>query len=130
MILLLITDVDDVAPVITGTLNDVTVYIASAGDAPVTVTWTAPTASDDSGMAPGLTNTHNPGDAFPIGNTMVSYTATDAAGNKAVVSFTVMIILGRYFCLSCKVTRSKVLVTFGNHRVLLVNGSQLAKKKR
>ena len=85
-------ETDDVDPVISGTLSDITMYIASSGDAPVAVSWTAPTATDTNGVT--LTSTHNPGDTFPIGNTPVTYTARDEAGNTAQVSFTVLIILG------------------------------------
>ena len=85
-------ETDDVLPVISGTPSDITMYIASSSDAPVAVSWTAPTATDTNGVT--LTSTHNPGDTFPIGNTPVTYTARDEAGNTAPVSFTVDIILG------------------------------------
>ena len=32
---------------------------------------------------------HNPGDIFPVGNTTVTYTATDINGNTATCSFVV-----------------------------------------
>ena len=67
-------------------------YIASSGDAPVAVSWTAPTVTDTNRVT--LTSTHNPGDTFPIGSTPVTYTARNEAGNTAQVSFTVFIILG------------------------------------
>ena len=86
-------ETDDVDPVISGSLSDITMYIASSSNAPITVSWTAPTATDNNGIT--LTSTHNPGDTFPIGNTPVTYTARDEAGNIAEVSFTVIIILGR-----------------------------------
>ena len=85
-------ETDEVDPVIVGSLTDITMYIASSGDAPVAVSWTAPTATDTNGVT--LTSTHNPGDTFQIGNTPVTYTARDEAGNTAQVSFTVVIILG------------------------------------
>ena len=55
------------------------------------VTWTEPTASDDSGMTPTVTQSHQPGDSFPVGTTRVTYTFTDMAGNQAMCSFTVTI---------------------------------------
>ena len=67
-------------------------YITSASDAPVSVSWAAPTATDTNAVT--LTSTHNPGDTFPIGDTPVTYTARDDAGNTAQVSFMVFIILG------------------------------------
>lgn len=51
------------------------------------VTWTAPTASDACGVT--LTATNNPGDLFSVGQTTVTYTATDTYGNTATCSFIV-----------------------------------------
>ena len=94
MLLIFLFETDEIDPVITGALSDITMYIASSGDAPVAVSWTAPTATDANGVT--LTSTHNPGDTFPIGDTPVTYTARDEAGNTAQSSFTVSIILGMY----------------------------------
>ena len=55
------------------------------------VTWTPPTASDNSGSVT-LTSNHEPGDTFPIGVTVVRYNATDPHSNEAMTSFTVTII--------------------------------------
>ena len=55
-----------------------------------TVSWTAPTATDNSGTQT-LTSDYNPGDSFPIGTTTVTYTSTDAAGNTATCSFDVIV---------------------------------------
>ena len=85
---------DEIDPVISGSVSDITMYIASSGDAPVAVSWTAPTATDTNGVT--LTSTHNPGDTFPIGDTPVTYTARDEAGNTGQISFTVSIILGMF----------------------------------
>jgi gliding motility-associated-like protein len=54
------------------------------------VFWTEPRVNDDCAVT--LTSTHNPGDAFSIGTTTVTYTATDAAGNTANSSFDIIII--------------------------------------
>ena len=62
-----------------------------SGLATGTISWTAPTATDNSGTQT-LTSTHNPGDSFPIGTTTVTYTATDAAGNSANCSFDVIVV--------------------------------------
>jgi hypothetical protein len=60
-----------------------------AGQCGATVTWTAPTITDNcSGVT--FTQTHNSGDFFPIGNTTVSYTATDGI-NSTTSSFTVTV---------------------------------------
>ena len=55
------------------------------------VTWTPPTASDNSGQVT-LTSTHNPGNTFTIGTTRVTYTATDPYSNEVTESFDVIVI--------------------------------------
>ncbi|WP_175574454.1 HYR domain-containing protein [Algoriphagus marinus] len=60
------------------------------GTCGATVTWTAPTASDNSGSA-DLESNFEPGDFFPVGKTLVIYTATDGSGNKATCSFEVIV---------------------------------------
>ena len=54
------------------------------------VTWTPPTAADNSGYQ-DLTSSHTPGDSFPIGDTKVVYTATDASNNFVTGSFIVSV---------------------------------------
>ena len=58
------------------------------------VTWTPPTATDNSGVV-SLTSSQNPGTPFPIGRTEVQYAATDPSQNMAFLSFTV-VVLGRF----------------------------------
>ena len=60
----------------------------------MTVTWTEPTATDNSGMTSTVTQSHQPGDSFNVGTTTVTYTFTDMAGNQAQCSFSVT--LGNY----------------------------------
>ena len=55
------------------------------------VPWTEATATDNSGMTPTVTQSHQPGDSFSIGTTQVTYTFTDMAGNQAVCTFSVTI---------------------------------------
>ena len=59
------------------------------------VSWTPPTAGDNSGEPVTLTADHTPGDAFPIGTTIVTYTATDIYGNIATFTFNV-VVTGKY----------------------------------
>ena len=59
-----------------------------------TVTWTPPTATDNSGTQT-LTSDYNPGDTFPIGTTLVTYTSADDAGNTDDCMFYVE-ITGKY----------------------------------
>ena len=57
----------------------------------MTVTWTERIATDNSGMTPAVTQTHQPGDSFNVGTATVTYTFTDMSGNQAQCSFTVTI---------------------------------------
>ena len=84
-----ITVDDTQAPVITGCPANI-VQNNDSGLCSAVVTWTAPVANDNCGMA-SFTSTHNPGDTFPKGVTTVIYTATDTAGNTSVCSFTVTV---------------------------------------
>ena len=68
------------------------------------VTWNAPNASDDSGDVT-LSSNFKSGDAFPIGETKVTYEAVDPSGNRVTVDFTV-IVKGRT-CLGA-------IIFFGN----------------
>ena len=55
-----------------------------------TVTWTAPTVTDNCAVASVIPD-HNSGDFFPVGTTVVKYTATDNYGNTANCSFNVRV---------------------------------------
>ena len=56
---------------------------------PTTVSWDEPSVNDNSGVYT-LSSDFNPGDRFPVDETtMVTYVATDAAGNNASISFVV-----------------------------------------
>ncbi len=54
------------------------------------VEWEAPHASSGPNNVT-LTSTHHPGNTFPIGITLVTYTAEDACGNTRQCSFKVMV---------------------------------------
>ncbi len=54
-------------------------------------TWTAPTATDNCTATPSVSSTYNIGFAFPIGTTIVTYTAKDALNNTANCTFTVIV---------------------------------------
>ena len=64
--------------------------VTTTNNACKVVTWTAPTATDNC-STPSVTSTQNSGFCFPVGTTTVSYTATDAKGNKATCSFNVIV---------------------------------------
>ena len=80
---------DTTPPVISGTPSDIS-QSTDATVATAVVTWTPPTASDDSGTYT-LTSSHNSGDTFNLGPTTVTYTAVDDAGNMVTDTFTVTI---------------------------------------
>ena len=80
---------DTTPPMISG-CPDPPAMILLPGMTSITVTWTEPTATDDSGMTPTVTQSHQSGDGFPAGITRVTYTFTDLAGNEAMCTFTVM----------------------------------------
>jgi hypothetical protein len=82
-------DADAIDPVINNCPTDITVS-NDAGDCSATVAWTAPTATDNSGSVT-VTSNFDPGAVFPVGTTLVTYTATDAAGNQVTCSFNVTV---------------------------------------
>lgn len=81
--------VDNTGPVIQNCPSDI--VVTTSGDS-ASVNWTAPTATDNCGPVT-ITATHQPGDVFPKGNTQVTYSATDGAGNGAAIcTFTVRVV--------------------------------------
>jgi len=89
-----VTVIDNTIPAINECPVNITVYSQSANPATCgqVATWTAPTASDNCGLSGSLTSSHNPGDTFPVGSTIVTYTAEDIHGNIATSSFYVTVI--------------------------------------
>ncbi|OWY21592.1 hypothetical protein C7N43_07510, partial [Sphingobacteriales bacterium UPWRP_1] len=86
-----ITISDNVPPVITGcpaspiTVNNIP-DLCSA-----TATWTAPTATDNCGVPVFISPSPGPGGNFPVGTTVQTYTAVDAAFNVSVCTFNVVV---------------------------------------
>ena len=85
-----VAEEDTVPPIINGCPDPISVMIPFEMTS-MSITWTEPTANDNSGMTPTLTQSHKPGDMFSIGTTQVTYTFTDMTGNQAQCSFTVTI---------------------------------------
>src|SRR6266404_5911177 len=81
----IVTVADTTPPVITCPGNLVADATSRAG---VVVNFPTPAASDNCSVA-GVTSSPANGSTFAIGNTAVSYVATDAAGNHATCNFTV-----------------------------------------
>ncbi|WP_118974545.1 HYR domain-containing protein [Taibaiella koreensis] len=66
----------------------------SATPCSAVATWAEPVATDNCTPSGNLvwTKSHQPGDVFPVGMTMVTYTATDASGNvSATCTFNVVV---------------------------------------
>ena len=85
--LLHVTDSEN--PVITG-LPSLGSQNTDPGQPNARVTWTPPTATDNSGPVT-LTSNHQPGSLFNIGTHTVVYTARDEGGNEITASFIVNI---------------------------------------
>jgi hypothetical protein len=85
-----VTVSDTTLPVISGCPADIGPVNNDAGLCTAVVTWTAPTAGDNCSVA-SFVSDHNPGDAFPVGDTLVTYTATDGSGNVATCTFHVVV---------------------------------------
>ncbi len=85
----LVTVSDQQAPQFIGLPERVTVP-SEAGLCTAMVSWNAPTATDNCGVA-GITLTHASGDQFPVGDTQVDLTATDIHGNETLTSFIVTV---------------------------------------
>ena len=88
---LFLTITDNEPPVISGIPPPQYVYTPDTNSTVANVSWTPPTAEDNSGEAVTLTSDYSPGDTFPIGNITVTYTAVDTYGNQAVESFDVLV---------------------------------------
>ncbi|MEE4215413.1 MAG: HYR domain-containing protein, partial [Bacteroidales bacterium] len=84
-----LTVIDDVDPVLSNCPAEITIN-SDDEYCGTTVVWTPPTVIDN--CAATLASTHAPGDFFEIGNTTVTYTATDASGNTATCDFEVIIL--------------------------------------
>ncbi|XP_072046866.1 hyalin-like [Amphiura filiformis] len=81
---------DTTPPEISGCPDDITVR-APQGRNSRTVTWTEPTATDDSGVEPIRVQTRSPGDTFNEGSTLVAYSFADGAGNIATCAFNIIV---------------------------------------
>tara|TARA_R110002012_G_scaffold99980_2_gene238467 strand:+ start:157461 stop:161270 length:3810 start_codon:yes stop_codon:yes gene_type:complete len=86
----LVTVVDDTPPQVLSIPNDITV--SASTDCNAVVNWTIPTFTDNCDADLQITSTHNSGDVFPLGETLVSYTAIDDEDNDTVSSFKVIVV--------------------------------------
>jgi hypothetical protein len=85
--------VDHTNPVISNCPADITVFTGpGALTCSKAVSWTSPTASDNCGSLASFTSNFTPGAVFPVGNTLVTYTATDISTNSSTCSFNVNVV--------------------------------------
>ena len=85
------------------------------------VTWVPPSFSDNCSTVT-IISSHQPGSIFPNGNTTVTYTGTDAAGNQTVCSFVVNV--PTYFV---SISGTIILECFGSRTgslTAIVNGGR------
>jgi autotransporter-associated beta strand protein/T5SS/PEP-CTERM-associated repeat protein len=123
------TGIDTSPPVITPHAN---VNASSNQITGTAVTYSAATVSDNDSTAPVITYSHPSGSNFPVGETTVTITATDASNNSATSTFTVnvryvpeMLELGGTFALNNlaigKTAFAKDLVPVAPHTIASVN---------
>ncbi len=85
-------DLDDTtAPSVSNCPDNIS--LMSGSDCSATVTWAAPSASDECGSVTMVSN-YSPGSSFGIGSTLVNYAFTDLCNNSAVCTFQVTVLDG------------------------------------
>jgi hypothetical protein len=80
---------DTELPVLSGCPADTSVLLNTAQQQAVAVSWAPPSATDNCGP-PSLSADFSPGDSFSQ-TTLVTYTATDGAGNASSCAFTITV---------------------------------------
>ncbi|MCB9235628.1 MAG: HYR domain-containing protein [Bacteroidia bacterium] len=85
-----VTVIDNEDPKITGCPGNKTAF-NGVGQCSAIVSWNPPTASDN---CPGvvMVSSHNPGTSFNVGQTTVTYVATDSAGHTDTCQFVVTVL--------------------------------------
>ncbi len=83
-----ITVVDEAAPKVSGCPADIA--LLNVAKAPLAVNFAAPKFTDNCGPVT-VTSNKKPGDLFPEGRTVVTYTARDPSGNTFVCAFNVVV---------------------------------------
>ena len=92
---LAVSGVDTTPPVVSGCPTQGVTATAPAGATSTVVTWTEPTATDNSGLPVTRTSDRSPGQSYPLGTTSVEYVFTDASRNTAFCRF-VVTVTGKY----------------------------------
>ncbi|NVJ45691.1 MAG: DUF5011 domain-containing protein, partial [Cytophagia bacterium] len=84
-----VTVIDEIAPEITAPSDDSIVATSAAG---AVVNYTTPVGTDNCSVTTELTAGFASGETFPIGTTVVTYTATDGSGNATSASFNIEVL--------------------------------------
>ncbi len=84
-----VSNMDNQIPVISNFPSDMTLNGTGAGCS-VVATWSQPVATDNCGVA-SFTSTHQSGNVFPQGSTLVTFTAIDNCGNQTTAAFQVTV---------------------------------------
>jgi hypothetical protein len=112
---------DQTAPILTCPANITTLTPIGSCNAVVNFT---PTATDNCNGAVSVISVPASGSVFPIGNTIVNVTATDACGNSSTCSFTVTVVDAQLPVISQQpVTRT---VCSGSNAIFTVSSSNAA----
>ncbi|XP_072051694.1 uncharacterized protein [Amphiura filiformis] len=85
-----VVEVDITPPTVSGSGDTTVTTPLNTGGR--TVTWTEPTATDNSGSVTLVSRSHGPGTRFDTGTTRVTYIYRDPAGNRATYEFDVIVI--------------------------------------
>jgi len=83
---------DTIAPVISNCPENFEVNFSTDAGCDLSVTWSAPSFLERCSSTETMVSSNfNSGDNFPVGNTIVTYEATDFSGNKSTCSFEVIV---------------------------------------
>ncbi|MBO0860291.1 MAG: PxKF domain-containing protein [Chloracidobacterium sp.] len=82
---------ETIPPVIACPVNIVRILPPNTADTGMVVNYPAPSAADNCAASPSITTSQASGTVFPVGPTTITVTATDAANNQAICSFTVTV---------------------------------------
>jgi gliding motility-associated-like protein/uncharacterized repeat protein (TIGR01451 family) len=93
-----VTVVDDEFPAIANCPSPI-VQNNDNGDCGAIVNWTVPSFTDNCGAV--MTGSHTPNTFFPVGNTTVTYTVVDNAGNTSTCSFSINVVDAEQPVISC-----------------------------
>ena len=84
-----VTEMNSPTPPVISNCPRSSTYTIPVGISTISITWTEPTASDNSGVALTMFQSHRPGDIFEVGTTEVLYVFTDPSGSVAMCAFDV-----------------------------------------